>query len=65
MQTMCRGLHNRAMHDNASPAADREFVHSRLIDASREQVYAAFVAPANEQNLDRLAAEVLRASSTA
>jgi uncharacterized protein YndB with AHSA1/START domain len=28
-------------HDNDTPCADREFVHSRLIDAPREQVFAA------------------------
>jgi uncharacterized protein YndB with AHSA1/START domain len=33
-------------NDNAAPAADREFVHSRLIGAPREQVFAAFADPA-------------------
>lgn len=28
------------------PAADREFVHSRLVDAPRERVFAAFADPA-------------------
>jgi RimJ/RimL family protein N-acetyltransferase len=31
--------------ENAASTADREFVHSRLIDAPREQVFAAFVDP--------------------
>ena len=48
---------------------DREFAHSRLIDARWRQLFdtaaerqriAEFVIPANEQNLDRLAAEVLK-----
>jgi uncharacterized protein YndB with AHSA1/START domain len=36
------------MHDDhhPQPAADREFVHSRLIDAPREQVFAAIAEPA-------------------
>jgi uncharacterized protein YndB with AHSA1/START domain len=33
-------------HDDASPTADREFVHSRLIDAPRERVFAAIADPA-------------------
>jgi uncharacterized protein YndB with AHSA1/START domain len=33
-------------HHNAPSAAEREFVHSRLIDAPREQVFAAFADPA-------------------
>ena len=33
-------------HHNAPSAVDREFVHSRLIDAPREQVFAAFADPA-------------------
>jgi uncharacterized protein YndB with AHSA1/START domain len=38
----------------------------QLFDSAEEkQRIAAFVAPANEQNLDRLAAEVLRPSSAA
>jgi uncharacterized protein YndB with AHSA1/START domain len=32
--------------DDASLTTDREFVHSRLIDASREQVFAAIADPA-------------------
>ena len=32
--------------DNAPSTADREFVHSRLIDAPREQVFAAIADPA-------------------
>jgi RimJ/RimL family protein N-acetyltransferase len=31
--------------NDASPTADREFVHSRLIDAPRDQVFAAFANP--------------------
>lgn len=79
----------------AAATTDREFVHSRLIEAPREQVFAAmadparlarrwgaegfsstfhtpvekqrvaaFVAPADEQTLDRLAAEALRSTSS-
>ncbi len=32
--------------DNAASTPDREFVHSRLIDASREQVFAVIADPA-------------------
>jgi uncharacterized protein YndB with AHSA1/START domain len=46
MATMWRSLHNHDMHADASPTADREFVHSRLIDAPRERVFAAIADPA-------------------
>lgn len=32
-------------HDNTPSTTDREFVHTRLIDAPREQVFAAFAEP--------------------
>jgi uncharacterized protein YndB with AHSA1/START domain len=87
---------NNQSTNSAESTADREFVHSRLIDAPRERVFkafaepthlarwwgpngftstfltfdlfdtadhkeriAGFVADANEQNLNRLANEVL------
>mgnify|MGYP003497461934 CR=1 FL=1 len=34
-------------NDHTASTADREFVHSRLIDASREQVFAAIADPAH------------------
>ncbi len=46
MASMWRGLHNRRMHtDPAHPIAEREFVHSRLIDAPRNRVFAAIADP--------------------
>ncbi len=38
---------NERLADNAHSAADREFVHSRLIDAPRERVFRAFSDPAH------------------
>jgi hypothetical protein len=61
-----------AQTDSNIGAADRESVHARVLNASREQVFYAFrepehfervksfVAEANEQNLDRLAGELTR-----
>ena len=101
MQTMCRGLHNRAMHADANYPNENRFAEivapqhvvvehlgsphhfpltiTLAVQGTRTQVgwrqvfdmadekqrIAEFVAPANEQNLDRLAAEVLRAPPTA
>jgi uncharacterized protein YndB with AHSA1/START domain len=45
MHRLWRSLHNHGMCTNASPTTDREFVHSRLIDAPRERVFAAIADP--------------------
>jgi RimJ/RimL family protein N-acetyltransferase/uncharacterized protein YndB with AHSA1/START domain len=46
MTALWRSLHNHGMHADASPTADREFAHSRLIDAPPDQVFAAVSDPA-------------------